>query len=152
MAYTRHGHHIEGSFRLGKPLSVARCGGPGLCGICTIEADRWRKEHVSILPDPRPIYEELMGEEKMPQVENPHDFTLEARLIVREAAAAERGTRHALHELHVVWFSKTLQHWKALVWASTPADDAVYYEVTHNGDKNETYVDAYTKLYNHVIR
>lgn len=46
----------------------------------------------------------------------------------------------------VVWFSKTLQNWKALV--STTVPDGKYYEVTHNGDKGETYVDVYVKLKN----
>ncbi len=36
MAYTRHGHHIYGSvLEKEKPLSVARCGGPGLCLVCS---------------------------------------------------------------------------------------------------------------------
>jgi hypothetical protein len=52
-------------------------------------------------------------------------------------------------EVYVVWFSKTLQHWKALV--STTLPDGMYYEVTHNGDKGETYLDAYKKFDNAVI-
>ena len=36
-------------------------------------------------------------------------------------------------DVFVVWFSKTLQNWKALV--STTVSDGMYYEVTHNGDK-----------------
>lgn len=51
----------------------------------------------------------------------------------------------------VVWFSKTLQNWKALV--STGAIvTADYAEVTHNGDKKETYVDVYTKVSNRAIK
>lgn len=46
-----------------------------------------------------------------------------------------------LDDVYVVWFSKTLQNWKALV--STNVSDGQYYEITHNGDKNETYVDVY---------
>jgi hypothetical protein len=44
---------------------------------------------------------------------------------------------------YVVWFAKTLGNWKALV--STDVFDNVYWEVTHNGAKNETYVDTYFK-------
>ena len=43
----------------------------------------------------------------------------------------------------IVWFCKTLQNWKALV--STTVSDGMYYEITHNGDKHETYLDAYKK-------
>lgn len=46
----------------------------------------------------------------------------------------------------IVWFCKTLQNWKALV--STTVSDGMYYEVTHNGDKQETYLDAYKKWEN----
>lgn len=49
-------------------------------------------------------------------------------------------------EVFIVWFSKTLQNWKALV--STTISDGMYYEVTHNGDKKETYLDAYKKWEN----
>jgi len=52
-------------------------------------------------------------------------------------------------QVYVVWFSKTLQNWKALV--STEISDGMYYEITHNGDKNETYLDAYKKWANKCI-
>ena len=52
-------------------------------------------------------------------------------------------------DVYVVWFSKTLQNWKALVSTSLP--DGMYYEVTHNGDKRETYLDAYRKVESVVI-
>lgn len=52
-------------------------------------------------------------------------------------------------EVYVVWFSKTLQNWKALL--STTLPDGMYYEVTHNGDKCETYIDAYKKFDNVCI-
>lgn len=49
-------------------------------------------------------------------------------------------------ETKLVWFSKTLKNWKSLV--ITDLDDEMYYEVTYNGDKEETYLDAYTKVEN----
>jgi len=49
-------------------------------------------------------------------------------------------------QVYIVWFSKTLQNWKAL--CSTDIFDGMYYEITHNGDKNETYLDAYKKWEN----
>lgn len=51
--------------------------------------------------------------------------------------------------VYVVWFSKTLQNWKALL--STTLSDGKYYEVTHNGDKQETYVDVYVKVDNRCV-
>ncbi len=51
-----------------------------------------------------------------------------------------------LDDIYVVWFSKTLQNWKCLI--STTLPDGMYYEVTYNGDKQETYIDAYKKFDN----
>ena len=52
-------------------------------------------------------------------------------------------------DVYVVWFCKTLQNWKALL--STTVPDVMYYELTYNGDKHETYVDAYRKWENIVV-
>lgn len=55
-----------------------------------------------------------------------------------------------MDDVFVVWFSKTLQNWKCLV--STIVSDGMYYEVTHNGDKGETYVDVYKKWENFCVK
>lgn len=55
-----------------------------------------------------------------------------------------------MDDVFVVWFSKTLQNWKCLV--STTVSDGMYYEVTHNGDKGETYVDVYKKWENICVK
>lgn len=53
-------------------------------------------------------------------------------------------------DVFIVWFSKTLQNWKALV--STTVSDGMYYEITHNGNKDETYVDVYKKRENFTVK
>lgn len=53
-------------------------------------------------------------------------------------------------DVYVVWFCKTLQNWKAMV--STNVSDGMYYEITHNGDKDETYVDVYKKWENYCVK
>lgn len=58
-------------------------------------------------------------------------------------------TKITTDDVFVVWFCKTLQNWKALV--STDISDGMYYEVTHNGVKGETYLDAYKKWENICI-
>lgn len=52
-------------------------------------------------------------------------------------------------DVFVVWFCKTLQNWKALL--STTVPDGMYYEVTHNGDRDEIYLDVYKKWENVCI-
>ena len=53
-------------------------------------------------------------------------------------------------DVFIVWSCKTLQNNKALL--STTVCDGMYYEITHNGDKNETYVDAYKKWENYCLK
>lgn len=51
--------------------------------------------------------------------------------------------------VYVVWFSKVLQNWKAMV--STDKPSSSYFELTHNGDKGETYVDHYARVNNRAV-
>lgn len=60
------------------------------------------------------------------------------------------GKKITEDDVYIVWFSKTLQNWKAMV--STNVSDGMYYEVTHNGDKEETYVDVYKKWDNICVK
>ena len=60
------------------------------------------------------------------------------------------GVKITSDDVFVVWFCKTLQNWKALL--STKVPDGVYYEVTHNGDRDETYVDVYKKWENFCVK
>lgn len=53
-------------------------------------------------------------------------------------------------DVYIVWCCKILQNNKAL--ASTTVSDGMYYEITYNGDKQETYVDAYKKWENFVVK
>ena len=52
-------------------------------------------------------------------------------------------------QVYIVWFAKVLQNWKALV--STDAHPGLYWEITYNGEKKETYVDLYSKTSNRVV-
>ena len=74
------------------------------------------------------------------------NFSLKARELVRDAINMDPMTTvHVdFDDVFVVWFCKTLQNWKALVATHQPVP--TYYEVTHNGDKGETYIDIYTKI------
>ena len=77
-----------------------------------------------------------------------------ARNIVFEYVKAhlEKTDTHvtfAEDEVYVVWFCFILGGWKALVSTSLP--DGMYYEVTHNVSKSETYLDAYKKFDNVCI-
>ena len=46
-------------------------------------------------------------------------------------------------DVYVVWLCRALGNNKALL--STPAPDGMYYEITHNGAKNEAYLYVYKK-------
>jgi thiol-disulfide isomerase/thioredoxin len=55
----------------------------------------------------------------------------------------------ASDEVYIVWFSKTLKNWKALL--STTLPDGMYYEVTYDGAMARTYIDAYKKFDNVTV-
>lgn len=53
-------------------------------------------------------------------------------------------------EVYIVWFTYVLGSWKALI--STTLPDGMYYEVTYNVARGETYLDAYKKFDNVLVR
>jgi len=83
----------------------------------------------------------------MPSVETLMAETDMTRGEATEDLANKRITKD---DVFIVWFSKVLQNWKALV-ATNVVDDALYFEVTYNGDKKETYIDTYDKIHNVAI-
>lgn len=81
-------------------------------------------------------------------------FTEKAKRLVFEyiRPRLEKTDTHvtfAEDEVYVVWYTYILGHWKALV--STTLPDGMYYELTYNSDKHETYLDAYKKFDNVMI-
>ena len=86
-------------------------------------------------------------------VNTDRDFIKKAKLIVADYFNSRVDATDSMKiiedDVFVVWFCKTLQNWKALV--STTVSDGMYYEVTYNGDKNETYLDVYKKWENICI-
>jgi len=62
----------------------------------------------------------------------------------------EASKTFSINDVYIVWASKTLQNWKALL--STDLPDGMYYECTYNGDKKEMYLDAYKKFDNKTIK
>lgn len=142
--FTTHGHQIPGTIAKERPvgMQVARCGGPMICNVCKDEAAvaQSRMNPGQVKMEDRP---EMLSE---------GGFIEEAKLIVQKAFYHDYMFGEdplPLKDIYVVWFAKTLQNWKAIV--STNVRDDRIYEVTYNGDKKETYLDAYVKHSNTVI-
>lgn len=82
------------------------------------------------------------------------DYPRHAKLLVQEqineagigTARGEPIVEISLQEIYVVWFAFTLGSWKAILSTSRP--DGRIWEVTHNREKNVTYVDSYLKTHN----
>lgn len=75
----------------------------------------------------------------------------EAKVLAAQEFSRLSGRDITSADCYVVWFSKTLDNWKALVGtgkikSGEPYGD--YAEITHNGAKSETYVDVYRKVSN----
>ena len=67
-----------------------------------------------------------------------------------QADSTDKNGKITLNNVFVVWSVKVLQNNKALL--STNIPDGMYYEITHNGNKKEIYVDAYKKWKNYAIK
>lgn len=80
---------------------------------------------------------------------DPVNYPQEVRRLLAQHLE-EKGENIPLRKIYVVWFSYVLGGWKALL--STTVEDSRYYEVTHNPNKNETYIDTYLKGSNVVIK
>lgn len=82
------------------------------------------------------------------EVEEGQDYQRKAKQIVWQYVLNQQNKSEPIPEfsVYVVWFSKTLQNWKALISTTLPGQ--MYYEVTYNGNDKETYLDAYKKIQN----
>lgn len=81
--------------------------------------------------------------------------------LLKRAKLAVLGSYNSTHEvpdqlvleqLYIVWFSKILNNWKALV-STSRYGDKLYFEVIYNGESGaeEAYVDTYRKEDNQVF-
>lgn len=144
MAFTKHGHQIPGSPADERPFGqmVARCGGPTLCQPCAFDVKMYNRL-AETTPDPMTA--------RTPD-DAPVDYPMRAKTILINYIDSRYsvGFEKPVFEVYVVMFSKTLQNWKALL--GTDRADGKYYEITHDGDRNRTYVDEYVKLNNAVIQ
>mgnify|MGYP001101970924 CR=1 FL=1 len=136
MAYTGHGHQIPGSPAgtiQDRPKSPARCGGVNICPRCIHEVEEWESV--------------MIGERT--------DFQEKAKQMVRDYVDSLYLQNHSGHdvqdyEIYVVWFAKTLQNWKAILGTTLP--DGMLFELTRDGDRKVTYLDAYKKQDNVPIQ
>lgn len=137
MSYTSHGYLIPGTQPSDPEPFKGRCFGPNKCVICMKDVKNWNDSQKAL--------------NSIDMVQNLSvDFQHQAMQMVRNYIINNyEGGEKLNFDTYVVWFSKTLQNWKAIV--CTTMSDGHMYEVTHNGDKNETYLDDYVKVDNVVI-
>jgi hypothetical protein len=85
--------------------------------------------------------------------EDPDRFLKNAKLLVVGAYAVETSETGEPEltpdQLYIVWFGYVLGNWKAMISTTVPGD-GLYFEVTYNEKKEESYVDIYRKSANHV--
>jgi hypothetical protein len=103
--------------------------------------------------DPFPKGEEPKSEPIMVEVDR-NDIETKAKILVAHDFTETffpdvDHIKATAKDFYVVWKVKALQNWKVLI--STDIISGQYWEVTYNGDKNETYVDHYVKRHNQAI-
>lgn len=141
--WTSHGHQIPNTpVDPNPPEQRMRCGGPPICETCA-------NEILYGLRDQKAVKHDTSGGE-LPNM-RPED---KARLLVAQYVNARIGEDSqieplTLKDVYLVWFCKTLQNWKALVITNIP--DNSFFEITYDGDKRQTYLDAYVKWENVAI-
>lgn len=152
MAHTTHGHHIPGTTLVDlDPEFRAKCGGPNYCTSCSREIATYQLLEVEVtetLDSSVPYMREVPTEYSIGEGTN---FPVRVLAVMSQYLKARlpQGDDEPTYEIYIVTFTKTLQHYKAMVATTLP--DKMYYEVTHNGDRRETYIDAYRKIENVVI-
>lgn len=161
--YTTHGHHIPGTDYGKQPYSIAACGGPLKCGPCAMEtvtqlrkmkaeAPVTHSDNAKLSPEMQASLKAAIDKNYYEQ-ESAGEVIGKAITIVRDYVNENDWDIDANQprefEVKLVWFCKTLQNWKAMV--ITTLEDQMYYEVTYDGDKKQTYLDAYRKLRNVCI-
>lgn len=143
MTYTRHGHHIPDSPTADERSMVpkARCGGVLLCHACRMDVIDARHP----LLDSEHPFEDISEYDS-----DPDRFLKKAKSLVVSSHnnhIPDRSKMLTIEDLYIVWFAKTLGNWKALI-STSKSGDGLYFEITHNGEKKETYVDTYVKTGN----
>ena len=68
----------------------------------------------------------------------------------KEYFQEQSGQPFECEKISVVWYCKTLQNFKCLIFAYSNGK-GLYFEFTFNGDKGELYMDVYTKIKNECI-
>ncbi|ATN93693.1 hypothetical protein SEA_SCAP1_44 [Streptomyces phage Scap1] len=135
MANTAHGHHIpntpKGTIQ-DTPKNPARCGGVSICPRCRKEAEA--------------VYGYMVGEDA--------DYQMRAKQIVKDYVDSMQRQNHpdeepSTYTVYVVWFTKVLQNWKAILGTTLP--DGRLFELTYDGDRRVTYFDCYKKQDNFPI-
>lgn len=74
------------------------------------------------------------------------------KLIVdyyNEFISKDNGMKISEAQVFIVWSCKILKNWKVLAGTHTP--DNLYYEITHNGNNEDTYIDVYDKCHNVIV-
>jgi hypothetical protein len=148
VSYTSHGHLIPGTSPANPEPYKGRCSGPGKCPVCTRDVKDWNDSQLALNAlDTVSNLSVDFQHQAMTMVRKYVDENYDPKFLKDVPAGRKLGS--LVYDTYVVWFCKTLQNWKAIV--CTTLADGHMYEVTHNGDKNETYIDDYVKVDNVVI-
>ena len=78
-----------------------------------------------------------------------YEFEVAAKNAVKEVCLKYYGEVYGIKDIQMVWFSHILGFKKAILINNGP--DLRIFEVTYNRDKNEMYVDSYSKTSNDVL-
>jgi hypothetical protein len=90
-----------------------------------------------------------MEEVYMLDIKSETQFLNTCKMVVRDYTKIHNNSNEEF-DVYVAWYCKTLQNFKVVL--ATPLIGKEFYEFTYNGDKQEAYLDVYTKTNNQIIR
>ena len=84
------------------------------------------------------------------EIKSTKDFQEVCLEKAKECFHEQSGQPFEGDRISVVWYCKTLQNFKCLIFAYCNGK-GLYFEFTFNGDKGELYMDVYKKIKNECI-
>lgn len=126
------------------------CAGPGGCAKCRQEEEerleRIRQEAADEFRKRQPFNTSASPDVELERFPDTARRIVHDYLYTKSIDAGAYPHTYGPNDIYVVWFCYILGGWKAMV--STSIQDGKYFEVTHNVDRGETYLDVYLKADN----
>lgn len=103
---------------------------------------------------PPPVGMPAQPDKPNKDIHDPDRFLMMAKRMAvdnyNKSRDAARSPELTMDAVYIVWFSKTLGNWKAIV--ASPIIKALIWEIAYNAHRKECYIEVYKKLNSVKVR